>query len=143
MAVFEDGTRLLDGQGEAVELDRLGRGEFVTAFPEGGGKGPEAAALLLRLDPEELEGGTVSTSVEGYLAYSKVCTHRGCLVDEVRSRDPFLLSCPCHSSVFAPGDGGEVRIGTCGGRLPPLPLKVEEGFVVAAGGFLDEGGSRG
>jgi len=44
-------------------------------------------------------------TVGGYAAFSKVCTHAGCMVAD---RDGDVLVCPCHSGRFDPVTGGQV-----------------------------------
>jgi Rieske Fe-S protein len=57
-----------------------------------------------------------------FKGFSAVCTHQGCLVDDVTD----TINCPCHGSAYSIDDGSVV-----GGPAPsPLP---EEKLVVEAG----------
>lgn len=90
--------------------------------------------LLLRFEPESLAPETREASAEGVVAYSGVCTHTGCDIDDWSDDTEFLI-CPCHDSEFDPRDGAEVISGPAPRRLPSLPLRSEDGVLVAAGGF--------
>jgi ubiquinol-cytochrome c reductase iron-sulfur subunit len=43
------------------------------------------------------------------------------------------LVCPCHYSTFDVRRGAEVIFGPAGRPLPQLPLRIEQGALVAAG----------
>ena len=90
--------------------------------------------LLLRFDPDSLAPETREASVDGVVAYSGICPHTGCDV-EGWSEDTGFLVCSCHDSEFDPRDGAEVISGPAPRRLPSLPLRSEDGVLVAAGGF--------
>jgi rieske iron-sulfur protein len=60
--------------------------------------------LLLRLDPDKLTAATRSAAADGVVAYTVICTHSGCDVDDWLA-DQEILSCSCHSSMFDPKDG--------------------------------------
>jgi len=90
--------------------------------------------LLLRFDPRSLAPGTREASTDGVVAYSAVCTHTGCDIDGWSEETEFLV-CPCHESEFDPRDAAEVLSGPAPRRLPSLPLRSEDGVLVAAGGF--------
>lgn len=90
--------------------------------------------VLVRLDPHELAEGTRGHAVDGIVAYSAFCTHRGCPVMgwEAETR---MLKCPCHDSQFDPKDRGRVVGGPAKRRIAVLPLKIVDGVLLAAGGF--------
>ncbi|MGB0114011.1 MAG: Rieske (2Fe-2S) protein [Ilumatobacteraceae bacterium] len=89
------------------------------------------------LTERTVDGGTV----EGWVAYSKICTHAGCSVGlfGVDSRPPDVLRqlvCPCHQSVFDPVDAARPVGGPATRSLPQLPIGVDdEGFLVALSDF--------
>lgn len=138
-AVYAPGTRLVDGEGRAVKTGRLKPGEALTVFPEGRVGESETPAWLFRFREEEIKTGG-EHSVGGYVAYSKVCTHAGCIVTKwlVEARE---LECPCHFSAFDPRDGAKVLRGPAQRPLPQLPLGVNSaGELLARGGFLGKVG---
>lgn len=98
--------------------------------------------LLLRLEPESLEGETLAHTVDGVLAYSATCTHAQCPVTEWR-QSAGILHCPCHGSEFDPRAGGQVVNGPALRRLPPLPLRLSaEGGLEVAQPFVGKVGGQ-
>jgi ubiquinol-cytochrome c reductase iron-sulfur subunit len=89
------------------------------------------------LTARTVDGG----ALEGWVAYSKICTHAGCSVGlfDIDNRQPDTirdLVCPCHQSVFDPLDGARPVGGPATRSLPQLRLAVDaQGFLVAAGDF--------
>ncbi|MBO4272652.1 Rieske (2Fe-2S) protein [Microbispora triticiradicis] len=63
-----------------------------------------------------------------FKAFSALCTHRGCRVDEVSDGE---IVCPCHVSRFAITDGS-VTDGPAGQPLPSFKLKVSGDEIVVA-----------
>ena len=90
--------------------------------------------MLLRLDPERLTAETRSRAADGVVAYTAICTHNGCDIDDWLA-DQQQLSCACHSSTFDPKDAGKVVDGPAPRMLPALPLKVVDGTLVVAQPF--------
>lgn len=92
----------------------------------------KAATVLLRMDPDDIVSDvTRNWSVNGIVAYSKICTHVGCPIS-LNERTTHHLLCPCHQSTFDLADSGKVIFGPAGRHLPQLPLGVDdEGFLVA------------
>jgi len=91
--------------------------------------------LLLRFDPNTLAPETLSRAADGVVAYTSICTHTGCDIEEWR-QDEQHLECACHFSIFDPKDGGKVVDGPAPRMLPALPLKIADGRLVVAGAFL-------
>ena len=90
--------------------------------------------LLLRLDADRLSPETRSRAADGVVAYTAICTHTGCEVEEWLT-DEQLLHCSCHSSKFDPKDGARVVDGPAPRMLPALPLKLVDGKLVVAEPF--------
>jgi rieske iron-sulfur protein len=95
--------------------------------------------LLLRLDPDGFDAETKDHAVEGVVAYSAVCTHTGCDVINWHP-DSELLECPCHYSTYNPKQGAKVVSGPSPRRLPALPLKIVDGWLVVAKPFTGRAG---
>jgi rieske iron-sulfur protein len=90
--------------------------------------------ILVRLDSATLSPDTRARAADGVVAYTAICTHTGCDVDDWQA-DERLLGCQCHSSVFDPKDGARVVDGPAPRPLPALPLKIVNGQLVVAGPF--------
>jgi len=95
--------------------------------------------ILLRFDPVSLSGATRSRAADGVVAYTAICTHNGCDVQEWLS-DSSSLYCPCHESSFDPRDGAKVVDGPAPRPLPALPLKIADGKLAAAAPFTSRVG---
>jgi len=132
--IYSDGVPLVDGEGERITEGRLAEGEKITVFPEPR-PGIEDAPTLLVRHPESAYGGDIEMgfTVSGYAAFSKVCTHAGCMV---ANEEDGILVCPCHFGKFDPTQGATVTGGPPGRPLPQLPITLSsEGYLVATGDF--------
>jgi ubiquinol-cytochrome c reductase iron-sulfur subunit len=98
----------------------------------------KAAIVMLRMNPDDIVSeATRNWSVEGIVAYSKICTHVGCPIS-LNERTTHHLLCPCHQSTFDLADSGRVVFGPAGRHLPQLPLGVDdEGYLIALSDFLE------
>ncbi|MFB6196252.1 MAG: ubiquinol-cytochrome c reductase iron-sulfur subunit [Haloplanus sp.] len=132
--IYSDGVHLVDGDGNRIREDRLSEGGRMTVFPEPRPGIEDAPTLLVRY-PESAYGGetNLAYTVSGYAAYSKVCTHAGCMVS---NQQDDILVCPCHFGKFDPLAGATVVGGPPGRPLPQLPITVtSDGYLVATGDF--------
>ncbi len=144
------GSRVVTFDGVPVTRDTLAAGTFLVAFPEGHTGAADSQITLLRIaaDPRfRIQPGRETWSPEGYVAYSRVCTHAGCPVAQYEDQAQVLV-CPCHQSTFDLLDGAQPVAGPAGRPLPQLPLAVDgQGYLVAQSdfdvpigpGFWDEG----
>ena len=130
-----------DSELKPLSLSSLGvSGQMITAWPmEPTGRIVRSGnrlneVLLIRLSPGELAGETLSNSAEGVLAYSDLCTHAGCNINDW-SPETRILSCDCHSSEFDSRAGGRVTAGPAQHALPPLPLRTNGDVLVVAKAF--------
>ncbi|MBA3606117.1 MAG: Rieske 2Fe-2S domain-containing protein [Acidimicrobiia bacterium] len=136
------GARLVTVAGEPVSSEAPVFGELVTVFPEGHVGVDDSQVILLKLRPEQLSPDTAAGATpDGWVAYSKICTHAGCSVGlfGVDNRPPNTLTqlvCPCHQSVFDPLDGARPVGGPAPRSLPQLGLDIDaDGFLVARSDF--------
>ncbi len=132
--VYSDGINLVDGDGNRVGESTLSEGEKLTVFPEPR-PGIERAPTLLVRHSEDAYGGETKMefTVSGYAAYSKVCTHAGCMVSNEEGE---TLVCPCHFGKFDPMDGASVVGGPPERPLPQLPITLSsDGNLIATGDF--------
>lgn len=135
--VWRPGMHLVDDAGERVPVDALDVGGVLTVFPEGREPKADDQVLLLRLAPGDLAlpEGRGDWTPEGYIAYSKVCTHAGCPVGLYQNVGQLLL-CPCHQATFDVVRGAVPVFGPAARPLPQLPLRVgDDDTLLAAGEF--------
>jgi ubiquinol-cytochrome c reductase iron-sulfur subunit len=132
--------RVVREDGAPVRPQDLAVDSVVTVFPEGHRDAADAPTLLIRTRPDRdlrTRDGREGWTVDGIVAYSKLCTHVGCPVGLYQS-DEGLLLCPCHQSTFDVYDGARPVFGPAARSLPQLPLDVDDdGFLVATGEFSD------
>jgi ubiquinol-cytochrome c reductase iron-sulfur subunit len=132
-------TRLVDSDGEPVKVDTVQYDGVITVFPEGAVGRADSQTLLLRLPAgvDRPRQGRETWSVEGCVAYSKVCTHVGCPVGLYNTQTRELL-CPCHQSLFDVTDGARPVFGPATRSLPQLPLALDDdGYLVAQSDYTE------
>ena len=141
--VFADGTYLVDENGSRVRADALETGTRMTVFPESHPGVADAPTLLVRHEESAYaEPTNLAFTVAGYAAYSKVCTHAGCMVAETEADG--ILVCPCHFAKYDPTRGAEVTDGPAPRALPQLPITLSsDGFLMATGNFEGQIGPGG
>lgn len=129
---WRSGARLATAGGQPLTTDALPVGGVLTVFPDGDDSDPNAATLLIRVEPEllRLEGEAATWAPDGYVAYSKICTHAGCPVGLYRASEHTLI-CPCHQSEFHVLEGARPFSGPAARPLPQLPIRLENGSFVA------------
>ena len=109
---------------DVAELDTLEPGaEVAFEYPDA-----RAPSVLLRLR-EAVPGGVGPG--KDIVAYSLLCTHKGCSVNFLSERQ--MLVCPCHWSSFDPAKKGRLIIGQASQSLPMIELEVRGGMVRAVG----------
>jgi Rieske Fe-S protein len=85
-----------------------------SAIPVGGGKVFKAAKVIV-----------TQPTAGVYKAFSSVCTHAGCAIDDVSGG---TMNCPCHGSKFAVADAS-VTAGPAGSPLEEKTIKVAGGKI--------------
>lgn len=85
-------------------------------------------SVLVRLKRSAAGGVGPGNSI---VAYSLLCTHKGCPVAYKPERG--LLICPCHWSSFDPSKSGQIVIGQGSQSLPQIALRVQGATVQAVG----------
>jgi ubiquinol-cytochrome c reductase iron-sulfur subunit len=139
---WADGVRLLRYDGSPIRPGDQEPGSLETVFPavQGGNRQSDAATMLIRLRPEQVEASRPRAGQEDfgygdYVAYSKICTHAGCPVSLYEQETSRIL-CPCHQSQFDVTQGAKPVFGPATRSLPQLPIRVDdEGFFVARGDY--------
>lgn len=140
--VWTRGQRLMSLDNTPVSVNSLKPGSMMLVFPEGSIGSEKAQTVLVRVreDLLRLPAGRKGWAPQGYLAYSRVCTHAGCAVGMYETTT-HLLMCPCHQSTFDVLNGAEPTGGPAARPLPQLPLYADsQGILHAADGFTDPPG---
>jgi quinol---cytochrome c reductase iron-sulfur subunit len=134
---WKAGRRLAVAGGQPLRPDELPVGGVLTVFPDGDESDANAAALIMNVGPGQLklEGQAAGWAPDGFVAYSKICTHAGCPVGLYRSSQQTLI-CPCHQSEFDVLRGAVPISGPAARPLPQLPIQRQaDGTFVALGDF--------
>jgi len=140
---WKKGTYLVrDPEGGRIKATDMTLNSIAHIMPEGVDQTPDpqeqrakAAALLMRLLPEQLGEKSKPGAYEGIICYSKICTHMGCPVALWEQTTHHLL-CPCHQSTFDVEHDCKVIFGPAKRPLPQLPITVDsEGYLYAKSGF--------
>ncbi|MGW9404980.1 cytochrome bc1 complex Rieske iron-sulfur subunit [Arthrobacter sp. NPDC055585] len=145
--MWDNGVRLTrDPSGTPIKASDVTLGSAFHVIPEGLNDAEhkleekaKAVVLLMRLDPSELHPspGREDWSVDGIVAYSKICTHVGCPVALYEQHTHHLL-CPCHQSTFDLTQECAVIFGPAVRPLPQLPIAVDdEGYLIATSDFTE------
>jgi ubiquinol-cytochrome c reductase iron-sulfur subunit len=133
------GLRMVGLDGQPVRAGDVPVGGIVTGFPEGAPGSADGQAILIRVEPGmlRLAADRMAWAPDGYVAYSKLCTHAGCPVGLYRSAEHRLI-CPCHQSTFDVLAGAQPVFGPASRPLPQLPIRIEaDGTVVALSDFTE------
>ncbi|HTU35476.1 MAG TPA: Rieske 2Fe-2S domain-containing protein [Candidatus Acidoferrum sp.] len=135
--IWKHGQQLVSDTGTKIGVNSLEQGSATIVFPDDKIGDVRAQAVLLRVPPDALRlpWNRRDWAPQGYVAYSRVCTHAGCPVGEFESNIGLLL-CPCHQSTFDVLNGAQPTSGPAARPLPQLPLYIDEqGNLRAAGDF--------
>jgi ubiquinol-cytochrome c reductase iron-sulfur subunit len=130
---WKKGSRLVTADGRPVKTGDLDVDGVLTVFPEGATADADSQTILINVGdaPQKVRAGRDGWSVDGLVAFSKVCTHAGCPVGLYRSTSHQLL-CPCHQSTFNVLDECRPVFGPASRSLPQLALDVrDDGFLIA------------
>ncbi len=134
---WKPGTRVVTKNGQPVRVDELDVNTILTVFPEDHPDSADSQTILLRLPSGVRVPGPGDWTVEGVVAFSKICTHAGCPVSLYQAETQELF-CPCHQSTFSVPQGAKPTFGPAARSLPQLPIGVDgQGFVVAKGDFTE------
>jgi ubiquinol-cytochrome c reductase iron-sulfur subunit len=124
----------------AAEFNSVGG--MITVVPEGYQNDDtelaKATSIIIKMDPGQLQSPTnLNWTVDGIVAYSKICTHVGCpaaLYEQTTQR----ILCPCHQSTFDAARGAQVIFGPAPRPLPQLPITTNaQGYLVAQSDFTE------
>lgn len=136
---WTSGARLVTSDGTPVTSSTLEVGSFITVFPEGHEGSSDSQAVLIRVEPDQLQlpPERSAGAPDGLVAYSKICTHAGCPLGLYLAAT-HELRCPCHQSTFDVLDGARPVYGPAPKPLPQLPIEIDDaGGLRATGDFTD------
>lgn len=136
---WKKGSLLIRADGSYVHQNDLLVGGVLTVFPEGHPGGAISQTILIRPAFQDIvtKPGRETWGPQGYLAYSKVCTHAGCPVGLYQELTQQLL-CPCHQSLFDVMTGANPVFGPAPRPLPQLPLMIDSNGLLRAQAGYDE-----
>ncbi|MEI8126997.1 MAG: ubiquinol-cytochrome c reductase iron-sulfur subunit, partial [Actinomycetota bacterium] len=140
---WRKGSYAVDITGHRIHVDDLSIGSIVTVFPEGLQETNNGQAVdqtvLIRISNENFvtQKGRETWGPQGYLAYSKLCSHLGCPVG-LYEQQLKMLVCPCHQSMFDVTNGAIPNFGPAPRPLPQLPIYVDAaGYIRAQSDFKE------
>jgi len=134
---WRTGLRLVDVDGNLVTRGTLEVDSFTTVFPEDAVGSGDSQAVLIRVPPGSLQlpADRLAGAPDGYVAYSKICTHAGCALGLYLAQ-VYQLRCPCHQSTFDVLNGAQPVYGPAARALPQLPIQIDpDGTMRALGDF--------
>jgi Rieske Fe-S protein len=143
---IQPGDRLaLDAEGAPVALrpdDLKDNAPLMGVYPiDPASKALRKETRLNMLNLERLPGVAAGKDSAGVLAFSAICTHKGCSVTSWEGEKKHWR-CLCHMSEFSATEGGEVMDGPAEVGLPILMLAIDaEGFLTVAAPFSSEPGA--
>jgi ubiquinol-cytochrome c reductase iron-sulfur subunit len=138
---WKRGSVLVDSNGVPVRKDSLVPGGIITVFPKefyndiANQAIDQTVVIRVGRDDFTTMKGRETWAPDGYVAYSKMCTHLGCPVG-LYEQELELLVCPCHQSMFNVRNGAVPEFGPAPRPLPQLPLMWnEDGLLTAQSGY--------
>jgi rieske iron-sulfur protein len=144
VATVAPGDRLVyakgSQQGSLLKASEFKVGDAVLAYPQGKVNNRANIVQLIRLHESEFKPPTrLKLTDQGFVAYSAICTHLGCIVSWVESRQHPAASyteCFCHNSIYDPTRGAKVIGGPAPKPLAQIGVKVsKDGILVFTSGF--------
>lgn len=136
---WKKGVLVVDENNNPVHVNDLEVGGALTVFPQNYTDAEDDQTMLLRASETPVfppgQPWKKRWSPQGYIAYSKVCTHAGCPVGQYEAAFQELL-CPCHESTFDVLNAAAVVFGPAPRPLPQLPITVDSnGYLRALSGY--------
>ncbi len=125
--------------GKEIKASELKLYKGTLAFPKGKEQHDNLILLFHAKESDFQKPTKLNYIVDGFCAYSAICTHMGCTVEWYPEKQfnfnfPHLF-CPCHQSVFDVFHGAKVLAGPAPRPVPQLPLMIVDGIIAAAGDF--------
>jgi ubiquinol-cytochrome c reductase iron-sulfur subunit len=136
---WKSGARLVGLDGTPVNAAQIPVGSIQTVFPENAVGVSDSQTVLINVGEGllQLDAQRAAWAPNGFVAYSKLCTHAGCPVGLYIEQRHTLL-CPCHQSEFDVLRGAAPIAGPAGRALPQLPILLQpDGTFAALADFTD------
>jgi len=135
---WRKGSYLTAVDGRRLHTSDVAVGGAVTVFPEDDIGGALSQTMLIHVKRGVnivTKPGRETWGPDGFLAFSKVCTHAGCPVGLYEEQTEQLL-CPCHQSLFDVNRGAIPIFGPAPRPLAQLPLYIDEaGYLRSQAGY--------
>lgn len=134
---WRPGRRAVTPDGRVVQTRDMPINSMLVVLPQGFEDNPMAQAVLVRLPPGANHPlpGRSRWAPDGFICYSRVCSHAGCPVSLYNALK-YELQCPCHQSTFDVLHGAQPVFGPAGGPLPQLPIAIQnDGTLRSTGDF--------
>jgi ubiquinol-cytochrome c reductase iron-sulfur subunit len=132
------GSYLSTADGRRMKADDIVVGAAITVFPQNALGDALSQTMLIHAQPSGniiTKPGRETWGPDGYLAFSKVCTHAGCPVG-LYDEETQILLCPCHQSIFDLYKGAQPIFGPAPRPLAQLPLYIDaKGYIRAQAGY--------
>jgi nitrite reductase/ring-hydroxylating ferredoxin subunit len=123
--------------GSSASGDSMSGGSGASGMASSGSSPAAGGAALGATSEVPVGGGKIFTSAKvvvtqpsagEYKAFSAVCTHAQCIVDQVADG---TIDCPCHGSKFSAKDGSVIT-GPASSPLPSQKISVSSGKISLA-----------
>jgi ubiquinol-cytochrome c reductase iron-sulfur subunit len=127
------GTRAVTEDGNPVLPTDVAVNGILTVFPEGYITDALSPTLLINVGdlPFEIPPSREGWTINGLVAFSKICTHAGCPASLYNVQSHQLV-CPCHQSTFDVLSDCKPVFGPAPRPLPQLPITTDiDGYVVS------------
>jgi ubiquinol-cytochrome c reductase iron-sulfur subunit len=132
---WRGGKQLVNLDGDPVHISDVPPNTFVVVAPAGFTDTPMVQAVLIHLPRDAAASAHGDYEADGFVCFSRVCTHAGCAVGQYNAQT-VQLQCPCHQSTFDVLDGAKPVFGPADRALPRLPITVDpDGTVRSTGDF--------
>lgn len=95
----------------------------------------KATILMYRVSPDKIPADIRGDTWEGLIAYSALCTHKGCLLTGWDAPTKQFI-CPCHNGFFDPLKGGENTAGAPTRAIPQIPVRIHDGKLVVGDAIM-------
>lgn len=140
---WRKGAYLVDVTGRKIKPTDIEVGGFITVFPPDDVGGAYSQTMLIHVNeqpgyltpPPQFAKQRATWAPQGFIAFSKVCTHAGCPVGLYQELTEKML-CPCHQSLFDVRDAAIPIFGPAPRPLPQLPIYIDsDGYFRAQDGY--------